>query len=76
MEKEERDILIRVEQIVKDHIGSCKEKHKIIDKHMEDSPEVRDQVRDNTNFRKNATWAIRVISGAVASMFIKMWFFK
>jgi len=47
-----------------------------IDKHIEESDQVRIDVHDNTKFRNSCVWSVRTIYCAIVGILIKLWFLK
>ena len=55
-------------------LDNLNEKMEVFQDHMKDSVPVRDDVRDNTKFRRNGILAIRVLYAATVGVVLKLLF--
>jgi hypothetical protein len=73
---EDHDLLIDMNRNLKNHLERCEEAKKAMRCHIQESIDIRDDVKKNSGFRTSATKALWVVYAAIIGIIGRILFWK
>jgi hypothetical protein len=74
--QDDHDILIEMNSNLKNHLERCEENKKSVKCHIQESVNIRDDVKKNSGFRLSATKALWVAYAAIIGLIGRILFWK